>query len=63
MVDGTLGMAYGVSATTFLLALGVSPSMASASVHAAELITTGISGLAHQSLGNVNRDLVKRLVD
>lgn len=62
MIDGTLGMAYGVSATTFLLALGISPAVASASVHAAEMFTSGVSGLAHFSLGNVDRYLVKRLV-
>jgi uncharacterized membrane protein YfcA len=62
MIDGTLGMAYGLSATTFLLAVGVSPAVASASVHAAEVITTGVSGLSHWSAGNVSGYLVKRLV-
>ena len=62
MIDGTLGMAYGVSATTFLLALGISPSVASASVHASEVVTTGISGLSHHSFGNVDRYLVRRLI-
>lgn len=62
MIDGTLGMAYGLSATTFLLAAGVSPAVASASVHAAEVITTGVSGLSHWSSGNVSGYLVKRLV-
>lgn len=62
MIDGTLGMAYGVSATTFLLTMGVSPSIASASVHAAEVVTTGISGLSHFRLGNVDKYLASRLV-
>lgn len=62
MVDGNTGMAYGVSATTFLLALGISPSVASASVHASEVVTTGISGLSHHSFGNVDTYLVKRLI-
>lgn len=62
LIDGTLGMAYGVSATTFLLAAGVSPAVASASVHAAEVITTGVSGLSHWGSGNVSGYLVKRLV-
>ena len=44
---GRRGMAYGVSATTVLLGLGVAPSVASASVHAAEVFTTGASGAAH----------------
>lgn len=62
MIDGTLGMAYGVSATTFMLSLGIPPSVASASVHAAEVITTGVSGLSHFRMGNVDRYLAKRLI-
>jgi len=62
MIDGALGMAYGVSTTTLLLTLGVSPAVASASVHLAETFTTGISGISHFSFGNVNWYLVKRLV-
>ncbi len=62
MIDGTLGMAYGLSATTFLLAAGIPPAVASASVHAAEVITTGVSGLSHWNSGNVNGYLVRRLV-
>ncbi len=62
MIDGTLGMAYGVSATTFLLALGVPPQVASASVHAAEVFTTGVSGLSHHTFGNTDRALIKRLL-
>lgn len=62
MIDGALGMAYGVSTTTLLLALGISPAAASASVHLAETFTTGMSGLAHFRFGNINWFLVKRLV-
>ena len=62
VVDGALGMAYGVSATTVLLSFGVMPAVASASVHAAEVFTTGISALAHWRLGNVDRRLFRRLV-
>ena len=62
MIDGALGMAYGVSSTTILAALGVPQRFASASVHASEVITTGISGLAHWRAGNVNFDLAKQLV-
>lgn len=61
MIDGALGMAYGVSASTFLLSLGVSPLVASASVHAAEIFTTAVSGAAHYRLGNVDKALVKKL--
>ncbi|MGZ5493709.1 MAG: sulfite exporter TauE/SafE family protein [Thermoanaerobaculia bacterium] len=62
LIDGILGMAYGVSATTFLLALGVSPAIASASTHAAEVVTTGFSAASHFGFGNVNRRLVQRLL-
>ena len=53
MIDGAIGMAYGLSATSVLLTLGVAPATASAGVHAAEVFTTGASGLAHWRLGNV----------
>ncbi|MDI6772781.1 MAG: sulfite exporter TauE/SafE family protein [bacterium] len=62
MIDGTLGMAYGVTATSFLLTLGMPPAIASASVHAAEVVTTWLSGLSHARFGNVDGHLVKRLV-
>jgi uncharacterized membrane protein YfcA len=61
MIDGTLGMAYGVSCTTFLLHFGVSPAVASASVHTAEVFTTGVSGLSHLYLKNVDKKLFLRL--
>jgi hypothetical protein len=61
VIDGALGMAYGVTASTVLLSLGVAPSVASASVHAAEVFTTGASGAAHWRLGNVDRTLLRRL--
>jgi uncharacterized membrane protein YfcA len=61
-VDGALGMAYGVMAATFLLGLGTSPAVASASVHIAEVFTTGISGIAHVRYGNVDRRLFLRLL-
>jgi uncharacterized membrane protein YfcA len=62
MIDGALGMAYGVSSTTFLLSLGVSPAVASATVHTAEVFTTGVSGLSHFRLGNIDKEVWKRLV-
>lgn len=62
LIDGTLGMAYGISATTFLLILGMGPAVASASVHAAEVITTAASGLSHWRMGNVDMRLFKKLV-
>jgi uncharacterized membrane protein YfcA len=57
MIDGALGMAYGVSSTTLLLGMGVPPVSASASVHTAEVFTTLVSGIAHHRLGNVNKRL------
>jgi hypothetical protein len=62
MIDGALGMAYGVSSNSFLLSLGIPPAAASASVHMAEVVTTGISGFSHWRLGNVDWKLVKRLL-
>lgn len=62
VVDGALGMAYGITSTSFLLSIGVSPAIASASVHLAEVVTAGLSGLSHWRLGNVNPGLFKRLV-
>jgi uncharacterized protein len=61
LVDGSLGMAYGLSATTVLLGVGVPPATASASVHAAEVFTTAASGAAHWRFGNVDFGVVRRL--
>lgn len=62
LVDGALGMAYGVTASSLLLGSGVSPAVASATVHAAECFTTGASGLSHRAFGNIDRALFKRLL-
>jgi len=62
LIDGALGMAYGVTSTTFLLSVGVAPAAASASVHTAEVFTTAISGASHWRFGNVDRTLVRKLV-
>ncbi len=61
MVDGSIGMAYGIVSTSILASIGIPPAIASASVHAAEVFTTGASGVSHWRLGNVDRDLVMRL--
>jgi len=61
LIDGALGMAYGVSCNTFLLSIGVPPAAASASVHMAEVVTTAISGASHWRLGNLDFSLIKRL--
>jgi uncharacterized protein len=62
MIDGSLGMAYGVSASTFLMSFGVSPAAASASIHASEIFTSGVSGLSHLKFQNVNKKLFKSLL-
>jgi len=62
VIDGSLGMGYGVSCTTFLLHLGVPPAIASASVHTAGVFTTGASGLSHLYFKNVDYRLFFRLV-
>lgn len=62
MIDGALGMAYGLTASSFLLAAGVPPVAASATVHMAETFTTGASAVSHHSFGNVHSPLFKRLV-
>lgn len=62
MIDGSLGMAYGVSASTFLMSFGVSPAAASASIHASEIFTSGVSGLSHLKFQNVNKKLFRSLL-
>src|SRR5690606_19020251 len=61
IVDGALGMAYGVVSTTMLLSFGVPPAAASASVHAAEMFTTAASATSHVRNRNVNWGLFWRL--
>ena len=61
-IDGAIGMAYGVTATTFMLSQGFSPAIASSSVHIAEIFTTGASGLSHWRLNNINKKLFLSLV-
>ena len=61
IVDGAIGMAYGITATAMLMSMGVPPATASASVHAAEVFTTAASGTAHWRMGNVDRKLVAHL--
>ncbi|MGZ5417965.1 MAG: sulfite exporter TauE/SafE family protein [Nocardioides sp.] len=54
LVDGSLGMAYGVTSSTLLLATGIAPAAASAAVHFSEIGTTLVSGISHHKLGNVD---------
>lgn len=61
LVDGSLGMGYGVTSSSLLLAVGVTPATASATVHLAELGTNLASGVSHWRLDNVDRRLVLML--
>lgn len=61
LVDGALGMGYGVTSSSLLLLVGIGPALASASVHLSEIGTTLISGTAHHRLGNTDWRLVARL--
>ncbi len=62
MIDGALGMAYGVSSTTFLTTVGVPARIASASVHTAEVFTTLVSGISHWRAKNIDWAIFKRLL-
>jgi len=62
LVDGALGMAYGVTSTSFLLSLGVPPAISSASVHVAEIFTTGASAISHFKFKNINKKLFRTLL-
>ncbi|MFZ6000583.1 MAG: sulfite exporter TauE/SafE family protein [Bacteroidota bacterium] len=62
LIDGALGMAYGVSATTIMTSLGVSHAAATASVHTSEIFTSGVSGWFHLKFKNVNKKLVRTLL-
>jgi uncharacterized protein len=61
LVDGALGMGYGVTSSTLLLVAGLTPASASASVHLAEIGTTLAAGTAHWRFGNVDWSVVRRI--
>ncbi|MGW0216032.1 sulfite exporter TauE/SafE family protein [Micromonospora chokoriensis] len=61
LIDGSLGMAYGLTSSTLLLVAGVAPAAASASVHLAEIGTTLAAGVAHWRFGNVDWRVVTRI--
>lgn len=62
LVDGALGMAFGVISTTLFVTLGVPPAVASAGVHTVECFTTGVSGISHILHRNVDWKMLLRLV-
>jgi len=57
MIDGGLGMGYGVSLTSFLLTIGFGTAVASAAVHMSEIFTTLAAGISHFKLGNINKKI------
>lgn len=62
LVDGALGMGYGVTSTTILLSAGINLPAISGSVHTAEMFSSGISGYSHYRFGNVNKKLFRTLL-
>jgi uncharacterized protein len=62
LVDGAVGMGYGVTSTSLLMSMGVSPAAISGSVHTAEIFSSAASGYSHYKFGNVNKKLFKVLV-
>jgi hypothetical protein len=62
LVDGALGMAYGLTASSWLLATGLPPASVSATVHLAETFTTGASAVSHHHFGNIDKKLFRRLL-
>ncbi|HEY5713740.1 MAG TPA: sulfite exporter TauE/SafE family protein [Candidatus Gracilibacteria bacterium] len=62
IIDGGVGMGFGIITNTVLLSLGIPPVVSSASVHTAGIFTSGLSGLSHWRLGNINKKLFLTLV-
>jgi siroheme synthase-like protein len=62
MIDGAIGMSYGVTSTTFSLSMGIPPASASMGVHLSEIMSNGIAGWMHYRMGNINWKLFKLLL-
>lgn len=62
IIDGSLGMAYGISSNTMLISMGIPPVVSSASIHTAEIVTAGAQGMAHLRAGNVDKGILKYLI-
>lgn len=62
MIDGAIGMSYGVTSTAFSLSMGISPASASMGVHLSEILSNGIAGWMHYRMGNINWKLFKLLL-
>lgn len=62
LIDGAIGMSYGVTSTTFSLSMGIPPASASMGVHLSEIMSNGIAGWMHYKMGNINWKLFKLLL-
>ncbi|WP_207535001.1 sulfite exporter TauE/SafE family protein [Desertivirga arenae] len=62
MIDGAIGMSYGVTSTAFSISMGIPPASASTAVHLSEILSNGIAGIMHYRMGNVNKKLFWLLV-
>ena len=62
LANGTLGMAYGVTTSAFLISIGITPVISSAMVHISEVFNAGAAGLIHYKIGNVNKKLFRKLL-
>ncbi|HEY4326756.1 MAG TPA: TSUP family transporter [Mucilaginibacter sp.] len=62
MIDGAIGMSYGVTSTSFSLSMGIPPASASMGVHLSEIMSNGIAGWMHYRMGNINWKLFKLLL-
>ncbi|TDL99687.1 MAG: ABC transporter permease [Flavobacteriaceae bacterium] len=62
LVDGTLGMGYGATSTSFLMAYGVPPKLSSMAIHVAEMFTTGASAISHYKFQNISKNLFLKLI-
>lgn len=62
LIDGAIGMSYGVTSTTFSLSMGIPPASASMGVHLSEILSNGIAGWMHYRMGNINWKMFKLLL-
>ena len=62
LIDGAIGMSYGVTTTSFSLSMGIPPASASMGVHLSEILSNGIAGWMHYRMGNINWKLFKMLL-
>jgi len=62
LIDGAIGMSYGVTSTSFSLSMGIPPASASMGVHLSEIMSNGIAGWMHYRMGNINWKLFKLLL-